>query len=216
MMRTALDRLMGWMSSRRHGPNPSVSVGTLPPSPCGDEPRNPCCCRPTWTMPCSAEERRIVDSHLPLLPCLPREAGRLHQAGGRHPRHGPQAVPYSLDRKVATLATSSRWGGAATAPLAPWLLRPAVAVTALGLMVAVVLVSGIPFPGSEPPMVAAAYLADDQGEQTFVIRFAGPVDQEKVEQSHEVDPPIAVNVEWRGQTMLVKPAERVRDARLIR
>ena len=50
-------------------------------------------------------------------------------------------------------------------PSAPRLLRPALTVTALGLMVAVVLVSGIPFPGSEPPLVAAAYLADDQGER---------------------------------------------------
>ncbi|HZK67499.1 MAG TPA: zf-HC2 domain-containing protein, partial [Chloroflexota bacterium] len=208
-MRTAIDRLVGWVSSRRYGPGPSVLVGTLPPSSCGEEPRNPLLLSAYQDDALSVEERRMVDSHLPhCQSCRARLADYKNMAGDIR-LQGPQAVPYSLDRRVAALATAGRRGAVTPAPLAPWLLRPALAVTALGLIVAVVLISGIPFVGNESPMVAAAYLADDQGEQTFVIRFASPVDQEKVEQSLKVDPPISVKVEWRGQTMLVKPTERV-------
>ena len=212
MMRTAIARLVGWVSSRGHGAGPSVFANTLPPTPCGDEPRNPLLLSAYLDDALSAEERRMVGSHLPHCQACRARLADYTRLGGEIRLQGLQAIPHTLDRRVATLATAGRRGAAAPAPSAPWLLRPALAVTALGLMVAVVLISGIPFPGSEPPLVAAAYLADDQGEQTFVIRFAGPVDQEKVEQSMKVDPPITVNVEWRGQTMFVKPTERVKES----
>ncbi|TAK29723.1 MAG: hypothetical protein EPO21_20775 [Chloroflexota bacterium] len=148
-------------------------------------------------------ERAIVETHL--AECHPcRDQLDSYRWLGSVMRSDQEAaVPASLNRR-ATALTRGRRGSRQDQARLP---RPALTGLAMvGLAIVAILVL-FPFAGPGGPSIAAAYPCDDPAECVVAVRFAGPIDRDSVERSVQLDPPVAVAVAWRGDTLLVKPAE---------
>lgn len=116
-----------------------------------------------------------------------------------------QAVPPTLDRRIADLLLAERVRPASCPVPSFSALRPALAAAVLVAFLSAMLLFGLPRSDGGRPLVAAAYLYEDQGETAIAVEFTRPVDRKKVEQTLRIEPTLDVTVAWQGDTMLVKP-----------
>lgn len=155
----------------------------------------------------SPAERGLVEEHLAVCGACRERLAEYAWLGSSLQGAHEEAVPASLDLRVATLLARSRRVSSLALPRLS-LPRPAMAAVALaGLMFAAVLF-GLPFGiDTGGPPVVVAYPCDDPARCAVEVRFSGPIDRDGVESSLRMDPPVAVTVAWRGDTLMVKPAE---------
>ena len=155
----------------------------------------------------SPTERGLVEEHLAVCGACRKRLAEYAWLSSSLQETREEVAPVSLDLRVAALLARS---GGASFPAMPRLSlpRPAIAAVALaGLMFAAVLF-GLPFGiDTGGPLVAVAYPCDDPDQCVVEVRFNGPIDRDGVESSLRMDPPVAVSVAWRGDTLMVKPAE---------
>ena len=148
-----------------------------------------------------------VESHLESCPECRERLYQYAWLGTALQATGQVAVPVSVDRRVTTVlhlarATRPRFGlPRLTVP------RPAWAALVLAALLMGALLIGLPSgDGSLGPMVASAYLFDDQGTPAIRVEFAGKVDRQSIGESLRIEPDVPVDVRWQGDTLVVKPA----------
>lgn len=123
-----------------------------------------------------------------------------------------ETVPASVDRRVRTLARSGL-----PSPRRAWIppfpsLRPVFAGAAIAALLLVIALVGLPLGEQNGTRVASAYLYSEDGRPTVEVRFTGQVDRQKLQQSVRLDPPVEVNVSWRGDTMVVQAVQPLQQA----
>ncbi|MHB1162700.1 MAG: anti-sigma factor [Chloroflexota bacterium] len=154
-------------------------------------------------------DRRRVEEHLALCPSCQERLDDYGWIGCALRASGEVAVPASLDFRVRALLREEVAPRPRLALPRLWAPRPAMAAVVLaGLMVALLL-TGLPLlNGGSGPLVAAAFLYQEQGEPAIEVQFTAPVDRDSVVRSLQVDQGVEVDVTWRNdKTMVVKPKQ---------
>lgn len=160
------------------------------------------------------EERRRVEDHLASCPSC-RERLADYTWMGNVLRSVPEPpVPLAVDVRVRALLREEarpkpRWS---LPPL--WAPRPALAAVVLAALLMVALLAGLPIgTGGSGPLVASAFLYNDQGSPAIEVKFDTAVDRDSVAKSVQLEPAVEVNVSWRGDsTMVIKPAKELQPS----
>lgn len=116
-------------------------------------------------------------------------------------------VPLTLDARIADLVAGQARGTIWRFPLSFPSFRPVAAAVLLVALLSAAILLGPPVWDTGEPLVAAAYLCEDQGATAIAVEFKHPVDHRKVEETLKIEPAVEVTVAWRGDTMVVKPAK---------
>ena len=150
-------------------------------------------------------EREMVEEHLAgCAECREHLADYLWM-GERIRAIESRPVPLTLDGRVADILMGRRERSVWRFFLFLSGQRPAIATALVAAVLSVVVLFGLFGRNSNEPMVAAAYLYNDQGETAIAVDFSYPVDRAKVEKTLKIEPEVEATVAWRGDTMVVKP-----------
>ncbi|MGI5837504.1 MAG: zf-HC2 domain-containing protein [Chloroflexota bacterium] len=152
-------------------------------------------------------ERSQVEEHLAFCAACRERLADYRWIGNSIQAIALRPVPSTLDDRVADLISRQTNNPTRRHPLSLPSFRPAIATALLVALLSAVILFGLPARDAGGPMVAAAYLYEEQGMTAIAVEFNHPVDHKKVEETLRIEPPLEVSVAWRGDTMVVKPAE---------
>ncbi len=154
-------------------------------------------------------ERRFVEEHLTGCPACQERLAAYDWLGDTLRALEEVLVPPAVDLRVAGLPRSlSRAPQSGGAAWRHWAIRPALApILAVGLLLVLLLTRLSIGDEAADPLVASAHLLHDRGLPAIEVQFTGPVNHEKVAESLRIDPPVDLDISWRGDTLVVKPME---------
>lgn len=160
-------------------------------------------------------ERRAVEEHLARCSACREQLAGYASLGGAIRAGIDPPVPTRMNARVSALLKGKVPPRRPTraAPRRPgrpsrraWPLRSALAAVVLVCLIVGAYLFGLPFIwGAGGPTVASAYPCNDPTQCAIAVQFSGPVDHAAVEQSIQIDPPVAHTFTWQGNTLYVVP-----------
>lgn len=154
-------------------------------------------------------ERDQVEQHLTSCPSCRERLADYRWIGDSIRTDEPRAVPSTVNARIADLVAGNLNPRARGFLLSLPSFRPAMATVLLVAILSAAILFGLPIRDAGGPLVAAAYLYEDQGMTAIAVEFNHPVNRQKVEETLKIQPPVEVTVAWRGDTMVVKPAKPI-------